>query len=518
MPAEPPGAGPGGAAVLVAVIGGLLGAVTLGALAGARRTDSAYSRYLRSVNASDVLVDVPGPLLPAVRDIEHEPGTLSSAAWIGLNANPVIDGKVDSSFLTDAMTGSLDGEFYRQDKVTVLAGRLPPPDATDELMLTPGMASTFGLTVGSHMTWQFYRVPANAQGVPANAPAVAAQRVTFGVAAIVNVSPALVDQFDQTPTAILPPGATMRFLHGEWAFGWAALRLRDGDAGVRALRGELASLGKRLTSRYGSLSFTIRRLAIVQHEAQQAIEPQALALAILGGLAALALLILMAQALAQLVSRSAPSPPPCGRWGSRTDAAAAVAMWGCVAVAGAILLAVAGAIAASPLAPVGPVRAYDPARGVRADWSCSVPWRRWPWWCDRRTGVAGLARRPAKQRDHAEPGPSALGGTLPRRTGLPVTIRDRDQACAGPAPAGSVLRSGDALEGGVVAGRRPGRSAGVRREPDRPGTHPEQYGWNWNLLIQAGAAGAAGRRAPIATAPVAASRACRLVGARLSAR
>jgi len=29
----------------------------------------------------------------------------------------------DDAFLTNALTGSLDGEFYRQDKVTVLAGK-----------------------------------------------------------------------------------------------------------------------------------------------------------------------------------------------------------------------------------------------------------------------------------------------------------------------------------------------------------------------------------------------------------
>ena len=35
---------------------------------------------------------------------------------------------------------------------------------------------------------------------------------------------------------------------------------------------------------------------------------------------------------------------------------------------GAVLLSIAGAIAISPLAPVGPVRQYDPVRGVQADW------------------------------------------------------------------------------------------------------------------------------------------------------
>ena len=113
-------------ALVIAVIGGLLGAVALGALAGARRTDTAYCRYLASINASTVMIDVPAPLLPVIKHIEHLPGSSSSAVWLGLNATPVIDGKPDDSFLTDAVAGSLDGEYFRQDKVTVLAGHLPP--------------------------------------------------------------------------------------------------------------------------------------------------------------------------------------------------------------------------------------------------------------------------------------------------------------------------------------------------------------------------------------------------------
>jgi hypothetical protein len=152
--------------VLVALIGGFLGAVALGALAGARRTDSAYGRYLRSVNASDVSVDIPGPLLFAVKDVEHLPGTLSSVAWIGLNGQPVIDGKVDPAFQTDAIAGSLDGEFYRQDKLTVLAGKLPPESSTGAIIITQNMATAFRLTVGDHMTWQFTRFKVTKSGLP----------------------------------------------------------------------------------------------------------------------------------------------------------------------------------------------------------------------------------------------------------------------------------------------------------------------------------------------------------------
>ena len=53
------------------VPGGLLGAVALGAVAGARRTSTAYDRYLMSIRASDVFVNVPGrlPAEPVLRPI-----------------------------------------------------------------------------------------------------------------------------------------------------------------------------------------------------------------------------------------------------------------------------------------------------------------------------------------------------------------------------------------------------------------------------------------------------------------
>ena len=76
-------------------------------------------------------------------------------------------GKIDPNFQTDAIAGSLDGEFYRQDKLTVLAGKLPLASSTDELILTPRMAAAFHLTVGDRMTWQFYKVNCREQTNPA---------------------------------------------------------------------------------------------------------------------------------------------------------------------------------------------------------------------------------------------------------------------------------------------------------------------------------------------------------------
>ncbi len=464
--------------LLIALIGGLLGAVALGALAGARRTDSAYSRYLRSVNASDVMVDIPGPILPLIRDVEAEPGVLSSAAWIGLDAAPVINGKIDPAFQTAALAGSLDGEFYRQDKLTVLSGKLPPESSTGEVILTPQLAAHFHLTVGDRMTWQFFRITAQGEDSPT-------RRTTFTVAAIADVSPALVDDFDNVETAILPTAATDRYLKVEWSFGWASLRLRAGDAGVRLLGQQLNKLAGAAKHKYHfPFVFTIRQLSVVQHEAQQAIEPQAVALAVLGGLAVIALLALMTQGLAQLLTRSATDAPALrGMGASRAAAATTTAAWGTVAVAGAVLISVGGAIAVSPLAPIGPVRLFDPIKGVQADWlvlgdgaavllillTAVLAWLAWR-----------AVRRESEL-------PSALSSAIVgavTRAGLPVTvvagIRHALERGSGRvrAPVRATLTGSVVAVTALVAALVFGSSlTGLV-------SHPAEYGWNWDLLIQ----------------------------------
>ena len=476
------------AALLIALIGGLLGAVALGALAGARRTDSAYGRYLRSVNASDVMVDVPGPILPAIKAIERLPGTISGVAWIGINGQPVIKGKIDPAFQTDAIAGSLDGEFYRQDKLTVLAGKLPPASSTGEVIVTQNMARAFGLTVGDPMTWQFYGVPTDKFGLPTNQSPKATIRTTFRVAAIVDVSPALVGTFDNVEAAILPPAATRGHLHGGWDFGWAALRLRGGAADIPKLRRQLADLATSITSQPGlqgfPFSFTIRRLDIVQHGAQQAIEPQAAALAVLGGLAAIALLALMAQGLAQLMTRSAADAPALrGMGASRAVAAAATGAWGAVAVVGAVLISLGGAIAVSPLAPIGPVRLFDPLRGIRIDWLViaggggilllallgMLAWQAW-------RAVRHAGELPVVQSSALARGAS--------RAGLPVSviagIRHALERGSGRlrAPVRATMTGSVVAVTALVAALVFGASlTGLIN-------HPAKYGWTWDLVIQ----------------------------------
>ena len=114
-------------AVVVTLLGGVLGAVALAALAGARSTEGAYGRYLKAINASDVQVNVPGalsglPIMEPVKRLWSLPGAVSHATYVGLNALPVVRGKIDDSFVTASIDGSVDGAGFAQDTMTVVSG------------------------------------------------------------------------------------------------------------------------------------------------------------------------------------------------------------------------------------------------------------------------------------------------------------------------------------------------------------------------------------------------------------
>jgi FtsX-like permease family len=466
---------------VVALICGLLGTVALGALASARRTDSAYGRYLASINASDVFVNVPGPLLASVRQVEHLPEVLSAGAWLGLAANPVVHGRVDDSFTTDAVAGSLDGEYFRQDRVTVVAGRLPRLDATDEIGLTPGLARLFGVGVGGRVTYQFTRLNLR------TGTEVPAGYSTFVVTGIADPPLVLVDQFDNVNSALLPPAATARYLDGEFAFGWVGLRLRGGTAGIPALQRELAgpegTMDRAAGVPAGTIAFNIRRLDILHHQVQQAIEPQAVALAIFGGLAALALLMLTGQGLAQILNETSAGLPALRAAGAtRPQTALAVSLDGVIAVVGGMVLAVPGAVAVSPLAPVGPVRAFDPARGFQADplvlaGGAAVL-------AVLLLGVlAALAWRLVRP---AGPGPAGRGSPVARATaaaGLPVTAVVGTRAAlerGGGQRRAPVLAT---LTGSAAAVLAVVLAAVFGASLNGLVTHPARYGWNWTLLM-----------------------------------
>ena len=477
-------------AVALALLTGLLGAVALGAVAGARRTAGAYDRYLTAIRASDVFVNVPGklpaePALRPIRLIRQLPGITASAPYLGLSAAPVIGGRIDRSASVPPLNGSLDGEYWTQDQMTVLAGRLPPVSATGQIVIAASAVKPLHARLGGQVTYAFVRYGNRG-------PVGPIVRKSYRVAAIVELPPVLVDSTDTAVFAILPPGATRQALPF-YGYAWVAARLAHGTAGIPALQRELAGLAAHMAARerrltgnpHADLSFDIRRADITRDQVRDSIRPDVAALAIFGGIAALALLVLTGQGLTQLVSRSAAAAGTARMLGAtRAQAALATALPGAVAIAAGTALAVAGAVALSPLAPVGPVRRFDPARGVHADalvlgGGAAVA-------VLLLTGLlALLAARSARQRTAPAAGrPSAVAAAA-ARAGLPpaavIGSRNALEAGAGTraVPVRSVLAGSAAAVTAVVTSVVFGASlTGLT-------THPARYGWNWDVVLQA---------------------------------
>jgi putative ABC transport system permease protein len=476
--------------VVLALLGGVLGAVALAAVAGAWRTDTAYGRYLRSANVSDAAVNVPGKLpgMPATRPvtlISRLPGVTAAAPYLGLVGTPVIHGHLSWSFLTSSLNATLDREWYQQDKLTVLSGHLAPATSTRDMMVTPPIERLLGAHVGSKVTYAFYR---EGNGQPIGAPVYR----SFRLAAVVEVPPALVDEADASDGTVFTPATTHQLL-ASYQYATVGVRLARGAAGIPALQRELAALATQLQreqyrvthQRLPGLFFPVTRPDVVHRQVQQAIRPEAIALSVFGGVAALAMLVLLGQGLAQLVSRSAPDLAVMRALGaSRVNLALAAGLPGAAAVLGGLVLAVAGAVALSPLAPAGPVRRYDPARGVHADWAIVGP------------GVAlfivllfgllaVLAIRATRPRAGQAPGRASLIAQAAVAAGLPpsAVVGVRNALEPGPGARSVPVRS--ALIGSVTAVAAVVTAVVFGSSLSGLISHPARYGWNWDVIIQA---------------------------------
>ncbi len=475
----------------LALVAGLLGGVALGALAGARRTASAYDRYLTSINASNVFVNVPGQIpgvTPAalIAQITSLPGVVSGAAYAGLNGLPVIHGRADDNFLDNSVNGSLDGLYFHQDRATVLAGQLPPEASATTVVLTSGIAQRFGASVGSTVSYQFRAL--DDQGQPAG-PAFTR---SYRVAAIIEVPPALTDESDIADGSILPPGAT-RPLLSTYFYAWVGLRLAQGPAGIPGLQQQLAALSDRLEKQYEQRTgqkvagpvFSINRTDVIHNQVQQAIKPEAVALSVFGAIAALALLVLVGQGLVQMVSRSAPDLAVLRALGAtRGQAAATAALPGALSVLSGVALAVAAAVALSPLAPVGPVRRYDPVRGFSAD--ALVLGAGAAVLLVVLLGLLAIVALRAVRPRRADVG---VGSSAVARTaaalGLPATAVVGTRNALEPGSGVRAVPVRSALLGSVAAVTAVVTAVVFNASLSGLASHPARYGWNWDLVIQA---------------------------------
>src|SRR5262249_13384985 len=140
------------------------------------------------------------------------------------------------------------------------------------------------------------------------------------------------------------------------------LKLTDGTRGVPATEREIVRAVP------PAFQYTFHLTSSVKGQVDRTVEPEAIALAVFGLIAGLAVLLIAAQVIARQIQAAAEDTAILRALGASRLAVMGDALLGILgAVAAGSLLAVGVAVALSPLSPIGPVRPVYPSPGLAAD-------------------------------------------------------------------------------------------------------------------------------------------------------
>ncbi len=345
-----------GWAVLVLLVGTAGGAV-LTAAAGARRTDTAYPRFLQAYKGSDVLVGPAGSGGGGGYDyaLAGLPDVAAIAPIVGLQALPVGPG----GQLVDAtVTAPLDGRFGRTLEVPkMLAGRQPLPNHPGEVMVDQIAARDLHLRVGSRLE----------MGAGAGTDFRHIRRLSERVVGIMvnrgSVVP--VTDLDKTPVIIASEALFRELGPGYEGSAAAYVKLRPGGT-VSDFSARAQALTRKFPASGGQifLSDEAAQAAAVE----QSIRPQAVALALFALVLAVTALLVVGQVASRLLLAASSDNRTLAALGMTRGEllAAGLVEVGAAATAGAAV-ASGVAIAASPLMPIGPARLAEPDPGLSID-------------------------------------------------------------------------------------------------------------------------------------------------------
>ena len=355
----------------IALLVGLVGGVAMASIAGARRTESSYPTFLAGTHPSDLLVQPSSSLsctsglISQIARLPHVKRVSCANSYGSETLTP--SGGVDKVLLAQVeLVASVDGEYSRQDRVTITQGRAADPSRADEFVATPTAAAFLGLHVGSHFNIGVWR---STQSTLTPYRVVHATLVGVGV---FNTQ-VIQDDIDHGNTGfLLGTPAMFRQLTACCQEGtYDGIAITGGSRYDSAVEREYAHLVR--TSSYttsGGSQLQVYDTATIEAEAQRAIAPEAVALGVFGGIAALAALLIGIQAVSRQLRAHADEGVilrAVGAGPALTSSDGVPGILGAVVV-GSLLAAVL-AVGLSPLAPFGPVRTVDPSPGLDFDWT-----------------------------------------------------------------------------------------------------------------------------------------------------
>ncbi len=476
--------------LLVGVIGGL----AMGAVAGARRSQSAFPDYLASSHASDLQLQIANPAspfgglggpdltqrfahLPHVLHVASAPGF--AVAPLGSNGRPVA---AEVAMQNVGFVGSRGGEYFTQDRLPVASGRRADPNRTDQFMASAEVARLARWHVGQRISFGAYTVQQIEEtngNFLAVRPAVHFSATLVGL--VVFPSQLVRDDVDRfSYSVLLTPSMTERLRAGS-GFPTYALRLEHDGGDVPAVEGEI------IHGLANGSFYNFHLTSVAEGQVERASRPEAIALGVFGLIAGLAALLIGGQAIARVIRNDRESMAVLRSLGARTmDVTSDVALGPLGSVFLGALLAVGVAVAFSPLAPLGPAGQVDPRPGITFDWTVLAVG-----FLVLAVGLGALTvafaarqgggRGPGSQtvlrwrRSRTTQVATAMGLSDPAVTGLRFALRgggDRSSV-----PARSMMLGAVVAVAIVVATVTFGSSL------DNLDTHPALYGWNWDYAI-----------------------------------
>jgi len=481
----------------IVLLVGLMGGIAIGAIAAARRTQSSFSVFLASTSPSNLSVPTFGAAGPAnysaglTRQISHLPDVKQVEAWVSVNAVPLHpDGSPDVNHIAQIYSvASVDGLYFSQDRAAVIQGRMANPRRADEVVMTAAAAQLLGLHVGQTIPYGVYT---NEQGsLPGfGTPSVRPYRRIDArlVGLVVLNSQVVQDQVDRLPALVLftPALAGELVTHsGRGASGavYYGIQLSHGGRDVAHAEQEFAHLLP------AGAQYNFHTIAPVDAKVDRVIEPLALALAAFGVIAALAAVLVAAQAISRQLGAGGQDMTVLRALGASRMANVADGLFGIIgAVILGSLLADVVAVVLSPLAPIGPVRPVYPSGGVAFDWpvlgagallltavigsiALVLAYRDLP----HRVWLRSQLAPPRKSR--AVRAASSLGLPAAGTVGVRFALDRADR------PASAPVRS--ALLGAILAVGMVAAALTFGSGLQTLVSHPQLYGWNWDYMLNA---------------------------------
>ena len=357
----------------LALLVGLAGGIVLTAVAGARRTDSAYPRMLDATTAWDVTVNpdhgTDSELNGKADEVRALPQVERFGRIDGMVLLPATTKRVEDFFDTVDLAPTDARMFHDYFRPNVLEGRLSDPGKADEVMIESRYAELFDLRVGERFSATTFAFEELLARYPGEREAFAAvQRGDFGkrgrylVTGIVTLPDLLaVDEGFQNGYALLTPAFLRKYPEAKAGFFGYEVQLRRGAADEPAFRKAVEALAPGETIEFQSR-------ALIDETVDRAVRPYTVALWAFALAVAFTGLLVIGQAMTRQRYLDAVDDPSLAAIGCSRSQLLVLALLRAVLVAvpGA-LFAVAFAYLASPLMPIGPAAQAEVHPGLSFD-------------------------------------------------------------------------------------------------------------------------------------------------------